>query len=104
MQSMAVKGGAQYDSVGSKYASFKRGHKPAPEEHTMRCLLGRLDGARVLDLACGLGHYSRLAKDLGASSVVGVDISGLKHLAAFRERVAARPAVKAAMEAEGLNK
>jgi glutathione S-transferase len=38
------------------------------------------------------------------AKVVGVDISGLKHLAAFRERVAARPAVKAAMEAEGLNK
>ena len=35
---------------------------------------------------------------------VGVDISGLQHLNAFRDRVAARPAVKAALEAEGLNK
>ena len=35
---------------------------------------------------------------------VGVDISGLKHLAAYRERIAARPAVQAAMEAEGLLK
>lgn len=33
---------------------------------------------------------------------VGVDISGLAHLAAFRERVAARPAVQAAMKEEGL--
>jgi glutathione S-transferase len=33
---------------------------------------------------------------------VGVDISGLSHLAAFRERVAARPAVQAAMKEEGL--
>ena len=33
---------------------------------------------------------------------VGVDISGLTHLAAYRERVAARPAVQAAMKAEGL--
>ena len=35
---------------------------------------------------------------------VGLDISGLKHLAAWRERIAARPAVQAAMKAEGLLK
>ena len=35
---------------------------------------------------------------------VGVDISGLSHLAAFRARVAARPAVQAAMKEEGLLK
>ncbi|UJB65866.1 glutathione transferase GstA [Acidovorax sp. YS12] len=35
---------------------------------------------------------------------VDVDISGLKHLTAYRERVAARPAVQAAMKAEGLLK
>lgn len=34
----------------------------------------------------------------------GVDISGLKHLGAFQARVAARPAVQAAMQAEGLLK
>ena len=33
---------------------------------------------------------------------VGVDMAGLSHLAAFRERVAARPAVQAAMKEEGL--
>lgn len=33
---------------------------------------------------------------------VGVDITGLANLAAFRERVAARPAVQAAMREEGL--
>ncbi|MHB1248555.1 MAG: glutathione transferase GstA [Polaromonas sp.] len=35
---------------------------------------------------------------------VGVDISGLANLAAFRARVAARPAVQAAMKEEGLLK
>jgi len=35
---------------------------------------------------------------------VNVDIAGLKNLASFRARVAARPAVQAAMEAEGLLK
>lgn len=36
--------------------------------------------------------------------MVGVDISRFEHLAAFRARVAERPAVIAAMEAEGLRK
>ncbi len=36
------------------------------------------------------------------ASRVGVDISGLANLAAYRARVAARPAVQAAMKAEGL--
>lgn len=35
---------------------------------------------------------------------VGVDITGLANLSAYRERVAARPAVQAAMKAEGLTK
>ncbi len=35
---------------------------------------------------------------------VGVDISGFAHIAAFRERMAARPAVQAAMKEEGLIK
>lgn len=38
----------------------------------------------------------------GWSSRVGVDISGLQHLNAFLARVGARPAVQAAMRAEGL--
>jgi glutathione S-transferase len=35
---------------------------------------------------------------------VGFDLSHLKHLTAYRARVAARPAVIAAMKAEGLIK
>ena len=38
------------------------------------------------------------------AAFVALDISGLKNLAAYRERVAARPAVQAAMKAEGLLK
>jgi len=34
----------------------------------------------------------------------GIDISGLKNLAAFMARMAARPAVQEAMKAEGLLK
>ena len=35
---------------------------------------------------------------------VGLEISHLKNLAAYRDRIAARPAVQAAMKAEGLLK
>ena len=38
------------------------------------------------------------------ATYVGLDISDLKNLAAYRARVAARPAVKEAMQAEGMNK
>jgi len=40
----------------------------------------------------------------GWSPHVGVDIAGLKHLGAFMARMAARPAVQAALKAEGLLK
>ena len=36
--------------------------------------------------------------------MVGIDISGMKNLAAFQARMAARPAVQAALKAEGLLK
>ena len=38
-------------------------------------MLGDLQGKKALDLACGEGVSSRLARDLGAEQVVGVDIS-----------------------------
>lgn len=38
------------------------------------------------------------------AAMVGLDISGLANIAAFRARVGARPAVQAAMKAEGLLK
>ena len=38
-------------------------------------MVGALDGKRVLDLACGFGFYTRLLKQHGAATVVGVDIS-----------------------------
>ena len=38
------------------------------------------------------------------TKMVGIDISGMKNLSAFQARMAARPAVQAAMKAEGLLK
>lgn len=35
----------------------------------------RLDGLRVLDLGCGFGIFARRARELGAASVLGIDVS-----------------------------
>jgi toxoflavin synthase len=67
---------AQYDHIGSKYdeyaqtATLKRA-----ESYTFFRLVGTLEGKRVLDLASGLGFYTRQLKHRGAAQVVGVDAS-----------------------------
>lgn len=45
------------------------------EEAAMRGLLPDLVGLAVLDLACGTGRYSLIARDCGAQTVVGLDNS-----------------------------
>lgn len=45
------------------------------EEFTVLSILGDVRAKAVLDLACGLGKYSRAVKRQGAATVVGVDIS-----------------------------
>ncbi|MFI0982802.1 class I SAM-dependent methyltransferase [Streptomyces sp. NPDC021093] len=45
------------------------------ERPSVSRLLGDLQGRNVLDLACGSGFYTRLARRLGAARVTGVDIS-----------------------------
>jgi toxoflavin synthase len=67
---------AQYDNIGGKYEQFKNtAALPIPEQHTFLKMVGTLQDKRVLDLACGGGHYSRLLKQQGATEVLGVDIS-----------------------------
>ncbi len=67
---------AQYDAIAEQYKRSKqviwRHHI---EQYSLFRLAGDLTGKSVLDLACGEGHYTRLIKALGASRVVGVDIS-----------------------------
>ena len=38
-------------------------------------MVGALHGKRVMDLACGFGFYTRLLRQHGAATVLGVDIS-----------------------------
>jgi SAM-dependent methyltransferase len=65
----------QYDAIAEQY----RDSKDSPirrfvERPTLLGLAGEVRGLRVLDLACGDGHYTRELARRGAC-VVGVDIS-----------------------------
>lgn len=68
--------GAAYDAIGSAYEDYARtASMKRAECHSVLAMVGDLSGKRVLDLACGTGFYSRLFKDHGAKSVLGVDLS-----------------------------
>ncbi len=47
----------------------------APEWRSLQLMLPDLQGARVLDLGCGFGWFSRWAREQGAQSVLGLDVS-----------------------------
>ena len=47
----------------------------APEWPALRALLPELSGRRVVDLGCGFGWFSRWAREQGAASVLGLDLS-----------------------------
>lgn len=66
----------QYQSIGENYVEARKW--PATrflEEPSVLAALGDVNGKRVIDYACGAGHYTRLIKTLGAARVLGVDLS-----------------------------
>jgi toxoflavin synthase len=83
---------AEYDAIGDRYAEAKT----APwrihlEAYTLEQLAGNIAGARVLDLACGDGFYSRRLMRLGAAQTLGVDASAeMVALGERAEQAAAR--------------
>jgi toxoflavin synthase len=67
---------AQYDHIGSKYDEYARtATLKRAESYTFFQMVGKLEGKRVMDVACGFGFYTRLLKQRGAATVLGVDIS-----------------------------
>jgi toxoflavin synthase len=82
---------AEYDSIAEDYKKSKFAPwRIAVEAHSLFHVLGDIRGARVLDLACGDGIYSRRLRERGAAHVVGVDLSeGMVDLAKAEE--SARP-------------
>ncbi|KAL8733030.1 MAG: hypothetical protein Q9166_002428 [cf. Caloplaca sp. 2 TL-2023] len=66
----------QYDSIVSPYKDFRKLPAALLEKHNVeRIVRPFIKGAKVLDLACGSGHYSHLFIEWGAEHVIGVDIS-----------------------------
>jgi SAM-dependent methyltransferase len=71
------------ETVGDGNATQRLIVGPATER-----LLGPVDGLRILDVACGNGHFARRLADLGAR-VMAIDFSDV-----FLERARARSAVQ----------
>ncbi|SDW96987.1 bifunctional 2-polyprenyl-6-hydroxyphenol methylase/3-demethylubiquinol 3-O-methyltransferase UbiG [Paenibacillus sp. CF384] len=62
----------------AKYNQMPRsigGLEAAGEWPALRALMPVLEGKRVLDLGCGFGWHCRYAREMGAGSVIGVDLS-----------------------------
>jgi toxoflavin synthase len=60
------------------------------ETHSFMRLIGDVEGKRVLDVACGEGHFTRLLRNAGAADVVGIDISE-RMIELAREQEARQP-------------
>jgi SAM-dependent methyltransferase len=81
-----------YDDPGffAGYARLRRsvdGLDGAPEWPTLRSMLPEMAGKRVVDLGCGFGWFCRWAREAGARSVLGLDVSA-NMLARARETTA----------------
>lgn len=67
-----------HDTFLAGYSQLPRsrlGLAGAPEWPALRALLPALQGARVLDLGCGFGWFSRHAIEQGAARVLGLELS-----------------------------
>jgi SAM-dependent methyltransferase len=76
----------------SAYSQLPRsihGLDGAPEWPVLQSFLPDLNGVRVLDLGCGFGWFCRWARQNGAASVLGVDVSE-RMLARAREETGDR--------------
>jgi SAM-dependent methyltransferase len=68
---------AEYDAFAKEYQESKQlPFRTYAEQPLLLDLIGNVDGKVVLDLGCGEGIYARKIKELGAKTVIGVDISG----------------------------
>ena len=67
---------AYYDTIAQQYQQFHESPQSRYiDAYTYLNLLGELTGKSILDLGCGEGFYTRQFSHLGATRVVGVDLS-----------------------------
>lgn len=65
----------QYDAIATQYGGMKYLPAASLEGPSVDAIIGDITGLRCLDLASGLGRWSKYLLEKGAASVVGVDIS-----------------------------
>ncbi len=66
------------DAFFSGYSQLPRsveGLDGAPEWPALRAMLPAMRGLKVVDLGCGFGWFCRWAREAGAASVLGLDVS-----------------------------
>lgn len=79
----------EYDAIAEAYRESKQlSFRVTVEGYTLERLWGDVTGLKVLDLACGEGHYTRILKNDGAADVTGVDISAEMIQLALAQEVA----------------
>lgn len=66
---------AEFFARYSQLPRSKLGLDAAPEWPTLRAMLPKMRGLRVVDLGCGFGWFCRWAREAGAARVLGVDLS-----------------------------
>ncbi|MEI6397237.1 MAG: class I SAM-dependent methyltransferase [Pseudomonadota bacterium] len=67
---------SEYDAFAKEYQESKQlPFRTYAEQPLLVELIGDVKGKAVLDLGCGEGIYARKIKELGAKTVVGVDLS-----------------------------
>ncbi|WGS53212.1 methyltransferase domain-containing protein [Paraburkholderia sp. D15] len=59
----------------SRLVRSQQGLAGAPEWPALRAMLPAMVGLTVVDLGCGYGWFSRWAREAGAASVLGLDVS-----------------------------
>ena len=66
----------QYDNIGATYEEMRKLPVAILQDVNVEAAVAPfIQGAKVLDLACGTGYYSKKFLEWGAEQVVGVDIS-----------------------------
>ena len=66
---------AEFFAGYSRLPRSVEGLAAAPEWPTLQSMLPDLQGLRVADLGCGFGWFCRWAREAGAASVQGLDVS-----------------------------
>lgn len=75
----------QYSAIAPLYSKMQFLPAPSLEQPSIEAILGDITGLRCLDLACGLGRWSKFLLEKGAAQVTGIDISQSMIEGAVRE-------------------